>query len=311
MNSGHESSLSGRRDFLKKLSLGLGAAAFSSPVFANAPASKMFFKISLAEWSLHRSLRAGKLDNLDFPWYAKQKFGIDAVEYVNQFFADKASDKEYLSELKTRAKDNGVKNLLIMIDNEGSLGHLDAAKRNQAVENHYKWVEAAEYLGCHSIRVNAAGQGTKEEVMNAVVESLSKLAQFAKDYKINVLVENHGGYSSDGEWLATTIGKVGMKNCGTLPDFGNFKIDRQAGLEYDKYKGVQELMPYAKGVSAKCYDFEDGRETTIDFEKMLQIVKQAGYKGYVGIEYEGNRLSEDEGIIACKKLLMEVGGKLK
>lgn len=297
---------SGRREFIKKLSL-VGAAAFTSSAFTNLPSKKMFFDISLAEWSLHRTIRAGKLDNLDFPWYAKQKFGIEAVEYVNQFFADKAKDRDYLSELKTRAKDNGVKNVLIMIDGEGSLGDKDNSKRIQAVENHYKWVEAAKYLGCHSIRVNAAGQGTREEVMNQVVESLRTLSEFAKEYGINVIVENHGGYSSDGQWLSTAIGKVGMKNCGTLPDFGNFRIDRNAGIEYDKYKGVQELMPYAKGVSAKCYDFADGRETTIDFEKMLQIVKQAGYKGYIGIEYEGSRLSEDEGIQACKNLLMELG----
>lgn len=308
----HEDFLSGtgRRDFLKKLSLGIGAAAFASPAFSFSPSAKMFFNISLAEWSLHKTLRAGKLDNLDFPWYAKQKFGIEAVEYVNQFFADKAKDMDYLGELKTRTKDLGVRNVLIMIDGEGSLGDKDGVKRNQAIENHYKWVEAAEFLGCHSIRVNAAGQGTREEVKDAVVESLGKLSLFANDYKINVLVENHGGYSSDGEWLSSTIQKVGLKNCGTLPDFGNFRIDRQAGLEYDKYKGVKELMPYAKGVSAKCYDFEDGKESTIDYEKMLQIVKQAGYKGYIGIEYEGSRLSEDEGIRACKNLLLEIGNAM-
>lgn len=301
-----------RRNFIKQLSLSLGAMAISPTLMAHSQHNtKMFFDISLAQWSLHRKIREGNLDNLDFAWYSKNKFGIEAVEYVNQFFADKANDKSYLSEMKTRAKDNGVKNLLIMIDREGDLGVADATKRKQAVENHYKWVEAAKFLDCHSIRVNAGGQGSKEELMKAVVESLHTLSEFAADYKINVLVENHGGYSSDGAWLAETIKKVGLKNCGTLPDFGNFVVDRSNDIEYDKYQGVKELMPFAKGVSAKCYDFaDDGSETTIDFEKMLKIVKEAKYKGYIGIEYEGNRLSEDEGIIACKKLLMDIGSKI-
>ena len=301
-----------RRNFIKQFSLSLGAMAVSPSLMAHSEYNaKMFFDISLAQWSLHRKIREGNLDNLDFAWYSKNKFGIEAVEYVNQFFGDKANDKSYLSEMKTRAKDNGVKNLLIMIDREGDLGDADANKRKQAVENHYKWVEAAKFLGCHSIRVNAGGEGSKEELMKAVVESLRTLSEFAADYKINVLVENHGGYSSDGAWLAETINKVGLKNCGTLPDFGNFVVDRSNDIEYDKYQGVKELMPFAKGVSAKCYDFsDDGRETTIDFEKMLKIVKEAKYKGYIGIEYEGNRMSEDEGIMACKKLLMDIGSKL-
>ena len=301
-----------RRNFIKQFSLSLGAMAVSPSLMAHSEYNaKMFFDISLAQWSLHRKIREGNLDNLDFAWYSKNKFGIEAVEYVNQFFGDKANDKSYLSEMKTRAKDNGVKNLLIMIDREGDLGDADANKRKQAVENHYKWVEAAKFLGCHSIRVNAGGEGSKEELMKAVVESLRTLSEFAADYKINVLVENHGGYSSDGAWLAETINKVGLKNCGTLPDFGNFVVDRSNDIEYDKYQGVKELMPFAKGVSAKCYDFsDDGRETSIDFVKMLKIVKEAKYKGYIGIEYEGNRMSEDEGIMACKKLLMDIGSKL-
>lgn len=287
----------------------MGSVAFGAQTLAYG-APKTFFEISLAEWSLHRTLRSGKLDNLGFPRYAKEQFGIEAVEYVNQFFADKAKDKNYLSDLKTRAADAGVKSLLIMIDNEGELGAADKAKRKQAVENHYKWVEAAQFLGCHSIRVNAAGSGTKEAVMEAAVEGLGSLAEFAKDYDINVLVENHGGYSSDGQWLSTVMSKINKDNCGALPDFGNFVIDRSKNIVYDKYQGVKELMPYAKAVSAKCYDFENGQETTIDFERMMRIVKDAGYTGYVGIEYEGNRLSEDEGIKACKELLVKLRKKL-
>ncbi len=269
-----------------------------------------FFEISLAEWSLHKKLFANKLDNLDFAQKAKKDFGIDNIEYVNQFFKDKANDKTYLKELNMRANDIGVRQLLIMIDGEGGLGDTDEGKRAQAVENHYKWVEAAQYLGCHSIRVNAYGEGPATAVQGAAIKSLAKLSTFAKDYDLNVIVENHGGYSSDGQWLSYIMAQVGMDNCGTLPDFGNFCIrrsDEGCTEEYDRYKGVRELMPYAKAVSAKTNDFdEDGNEIHTDFVKMMKIVRDAGFKGYVGIEYEGSDLPEDKGILASKQLLEKV-----
>ena len=261
------------------------------------------FKISLAQWSLHRRLsgqQEPKLDNLDF---AKETrgFGIEAVEYVNQFFMDKAKDKKYLAEMKKRAKDNGVKSLLIMCDNEGNLGDPKAGQRTQAVENHYKWVEAAKFLGCHSIRVNARSTGTYEQQMKLAADGLSRLSEFAADYKINVIVENHGGLSSNGAWLADVIKKVGLPNCGTLPDFGNFPP------ETDRYEAVGMLMPYAKAVSAKSHDFdEEGNETKIDYCRMMNIVLSAGYHGYVGIEYEGTRLCENDGVRATKRLLEKI-----
>ncbi len=261
------------------------------------------FKISLAQWSLHRRLRGQqepKLDNLDF---AKETshLGIESVEYVNQFFMDKAKDTKYLAEMKKRAKDNGVKSLLIMCDREGNLGEPDSERRTQAVENHYKWVDAAKFLGCHSIRVNARSSGTYEEQMKLAADGLSRLSEFATDYKINVIVENHGGLSSNGKWLASVIEKVNLPNCGTLPDFGNFPP------EIDRYEAVKMLMPYAKAVSAKSYDFdEEGNETKIDYYRMMDIVLAAGYHGYAGIEYEGKRLSENDGILATKRLLEKI-----
>jgi len=281
--------------------------------------SDMFFKISLAEWSLHKMLNANELTNLDFPSFAKNEFDISAIEYVNQFFKDKAQDQEYLRELKTRCSDLGTTSLLIMVDNEGNLGDTDKGKRSTAVDNHKKWVEAAQFLGCHSIRVNAAGSGSREEVAAAASEGLRTLSEFAIDYGINVIVENHGGYSSDGQWLASVIADTGMNNCGTLPDFGNFCIQRERKPEggsicveaYDRYKGVEELMPYAKGVSAKSYDFdENGNCIETDYEKMLAIVKASGYIGYIGIEYEGSTLSEVDGIKATKALLERVGASI-
>jgi len=276
--------------------------------------SDLFFDISLAEWSLHRTLFDGELDHLDFPATAKNKFGITAVEYVNQFFKDKAKDTSYLDEMNTRCDDLGVDQVLIMIDGEGALAASDEKKRNEAVENHYKWVEAAKHLGCHSIRVNARGNGSPEEQKQAAVAGLGKLATFAKDFDIGVIVENHGGLSSNGAWLAGVMKEVNMDNCGTLPDLGNFCIERGENgcvKDYDPYKGVQEMMPYAKGVSAKTHAFnEQGMETTIDYTKMLQIVKDAGYTGPIGIEYEGSELSEPEGIKATKELLIAVGKEL-
>jgi sugar phosphate isomerase/epimerase len=262
------------------------------------------FKISLAQWSLNKALFGKKLDNLDFAKTAKEDYGIDAIEFVNQFFKDKAKDEKYLAELKKRADDLGVKMLLIMCDDEGALGDKDEAKRTKAVENHYKWVDAAKYLGCHSIRVNAPSVKDFEEAKKLAADGLRRLSEYAAKVQLNVIVENHGGLSSNGKWLSETIKSVGLKNCGTLPDFGNFH-------DYDRYQGVTETMPFAKAVSAKSHDFDaDGNETHTDYFKMMKIVLDAGYHGYCGIEYEGGKLSEPEGIKATKKLLERVREKL-
>lgn len=292
-----------RREFLKTTAAASAALSLGLAGRVWAADEQPPFKISLAEWSFHKAIFDGKMDHLDFAKTAKRDFGIEAVEYVNQFWKDKAKDEKYLAEMKKRAADEGVKSVLIMIDGEGALGDADEAKRKQAVENHYKWVEAAKYLGCHSIRVNAASSGSYEEQLKRATDGLRRLSEFAAKHDLNVIVENHGGLSSNGKWLASVIKAVELKNCGTLPDFGNFG-------DYDRYQGVKELMPYAKGVSAKSHDFDDeGNETHTDYYKMLDIVLDAGYHGYVGIEYEGSKLSEPEGVRATKKLLERVREK--
>lgn len=301
-----------RRDFIRQLGVGALAAAPLTQVLAGTVAKKPFFEISLAEWSLHKALFAKKITNLDFPEIARKEFDISIVEYVNQFFKDKAKDTKYLNELLQRCKDNGVKNNLIMIDGEGGLGELDDKTRQKAVENHYQWVEAAKYLGCKTIRVNAFGKGTEAEVAKAAVDGLSKLGEFAATMKINVIVENHGGYSSNGQWLSGVMKQVGMKNVGTLPDLGNFCLERKPGSsecvkEYDRYKGTQELMPYAKGVSAKTYDFApNGDVIETDYMRIFKIIKDSGFKGIVGIEYEGSKVDEYEGIRKTKAILEKV-----
>jgi L-ribulose-5-phosphate 3-epimerase len=301
-----------RRAFLASSAIAAGAVAAGPlrPLVAlesqpgAAVAKEPPFKISLAEWSLHRTLFSGKLDNLDFPRTAKQKFGIEAVEYVNAFFKDKAKDADYLADLAKRAEDEGVTNLLIMCDGLGNLGDPDGKARTQAIEKHYPWVEAAKRLGCHSIRVNAGSKGSFEEQQKLAADGLSRLAEFAGQLSMNVIVENHGGLSSNGEWLAGVMKTVNRPNCGTLPDFGNFH-------DYDRYRGVEELMPFAKGVSAKSHEFDaDGNEVRTDYARMMKIVLAAGFRGWVGIEYEGKGLAEPEGIEATKKLLERVRDEL-
>lgn len=266
----------------------------------NSLAQEPRFKISLAEWSLNRSLFKKTITNMDFPRIAKETYGLDAVEYVSTFFRQQAEDMEYLTKLKNECEKYGVKSLLIMVDGEGSLADTSLAARTKAVENHYKWVKAAKFLGCHSIRVNAAGRGTMGQMQAAAIDGLSRLSAYAADYGINVIVENHGGNSSIGKWLAEIMKAVNKPNCGTLPDLGNF-------YEYDRYKGVAELMPFAKGVSAKTHDFdENGNETQIDYVKMMKIISDSGFRGYIDVEYEGSKLSEDEGIKATIALLKKV-----
>jgi sugar phosphate isomerase/epimerase len=309
-----------RRTFIKSTGMAAvaasaGQAAFAqgkssiSPSRATAGEDELFFKISLAEWSFNEEIKGGELDNLDFPAYAKDKFDIHAVEYVDQFFP--SADKAYAKELLKRTGDIGVKNVLIMIDTAGSLGLSDEKARKEAVEKHYQWVECAQILGCHSIRVNARGAegASAEEVAYHTTRSLRTLSQFAADFGINVIVENHGGWSSRASWLVDVIHRTGMVNCGVLPDFGNFAVDSEEGGEtYDLYLGVKELMPLAKGVSAKSRNFDqNGDEADKDYYRLMQIVKDAGYRGYVGIEYEGTELGPDEGIMATKKLLIKAG----
>lgn len=290
-----------RRQFLVTTAVAIPAIADAWP---QRKPSKELYRISLAQWSLHRALQKKELDNLDFASLTKEKFGIEAVEYVNQFFRDKAKDAAYLAEMNKRAKDAGVYQHLIMVDGEGRLGDPDAAKRKAAVENHHKWAEAAKTLGCAMIRVNAASTGSFEEQQKLAADGLRQLTEFADTLGISVVVENHGGLSSNGQWLAGVMKIVGHPRCGTLPDFGNF-------YEYDRYQGVADLMPFAKAVSAKSYDFDaKGDEAKIDYRRMMKIVKDAGYRGWVGIEYEGTTMPEHDGVMATKKLLETIRKEL-
>lgn len=288
-----------RRSFLKH-SLLTSGALLTTNILAEAQHPNL--KISLAQWSLHRALQEKKIDNFDFPGIAKNTYGIDTVEYVNQFF--KSAETSYLTELLKRSNDAGVTNHLIMIDEEGFLARPGDKERLISVDNHKKWIEAAKYIGCATVRVNLHGDGTTADKKVASIDSLSRLGEFAKPLGINVVVENHGSDSSKGDWLVEVMKGVNKPNVGLLPDFGNFCISHpwgstQEGCEtaYDRYKGIKEMLPYAKGVSAKSYDFNAaGEQPLMDYKKLLDIVKASGFKGYIGIEFEGINQSEDSGI---------------
>jgi len=271
-------------------------------------------KISLAQWSLHRQLIDGNLNPVDFASIAINTYDINAVEYVNQFYTDSAENETFWISMKERADTAGVQSLLIMVDDEGDLGVASDTERRKAVENHFKWVNAAKLMGCHSIRVNAFGETDKGAYRNAIVDSMGQLSDYAAGENINIIIENHGLYSSDGKLISEIVQEVDKPNFGTFPDFGNWCLSAKWGStqgecieEYDRYQGVSEFLPYAKAVSAKAYNFNaQGEDTKIDYYKMLRIVKESGYKGYIGIEYEGEILSEHEGIIITKALIEKV-----
>ncbi|UCD60888.1 MAG: TIM barrel protein [Flavobacteriaceae bacterium] len=311
-----------RRSFVKKTVL--GSAALMSPftgVFAlNSGLKSSSPNISLAQWSLNRAFFKGELNAVDFPEIAKNSFGINAVEYVNAFYKEHGAKEKFWNQLKRRANDAGVKNLLIMVDDEGELGNPDNKERTQAIENHYKWINAAKLLGCHSIRVNAFGQGNKSTLKNSLVEGLGRLSDHGARENINVLIENHGLHTSDAKFIISIIKEVNHPNLGTLPDFGNWCLNAKWGSTqnnkcaemYDPYRGVSEFLPYAKGVSAKSYNFDsNGDETFLDYGRLLKIVKDSGFNGFIGIEYEGEKLSEPEGIKATRALIEKVWHNLE
>ena len=300
-----------RRTFLK---IGVGTASglsmFPLSIIITSRGDQheqLPFKISLAEWSLNRTLRAGKMTNLDFPRVAKQDFGIDCIEFVDQFFADKATEMDYLNELKKRAQGEGVKMGLIMIDTTGDLGAASKENRDKAVEKTFAWIDAAQHLGCSTVRINARGPQNAEELRSHMVESCTRLADHAAERNINVAIENHGGLSSNPEWLVSVMQAVNKPNFGTLPDFGNFSS------EVNRYDAVEMFMPYAKAVSAKSMRFTpEGLVEETDYFRMMRIVRDGGYRGYVGIESSpGKQEAEAEAIRKTRDLLIKIRDRQK
>ena len=311
--------MSTRRTFIKKSAFVTAAlAALPNTSIANLMTNPQDsdLKISLAQWSLHRALEKGEIKAVDFAQIAKKEYDISAVEYVNQFYVDMANSSKFWSQMKQRADNEGVESLLIMVDNEGELGYPGNSERKTAVENHYKWIDAAKLLGCNSIRVNAFGKGTKRELHSALIDGLGSLAEYGEKLNINVLVENHGLHTSDGKFIVSVLQQIDNPFLGTLPDFGNWCLTAEWGSTeeskncekiYPHEEGVADFLPFAKGVSAKSYNFDsDGKETYLDYPGLLKMVKESGFDGHIGIEYEGENMSEPDGIRATKALLEKV-----
>ena len=269
---------------------------------------------------MHNAIKKGDLNPYDFAAKAKE-LGFEGIEYVDQLYKDltraknkNSALKQFIAQSNAQAKAHGVENVLIMIDGEGDLAVPSVSKRNKAIENHKTWVEVAAAMGCHSIRINLFGERDEQAWKAQSAESMRKLGEFAAPYKVNIIVENHGYLSSNAALVMEMLEEVNQPNCGTLPDFGNFCLERKDGErwgancveEYDRYKGIKELMPRAFAVSAKSHDFDaQGNETNTDYLRMLKLVKSAGYNGFIGVEYEGSDLSEVDGILATKNLLLE------
>ncbi|MBN9662811.1 MAG: sugar phosphate isomerase/epimerase [Acidobacteria bacterium] len=263
------------------------------------------FKVSLAEWSIHKAIQQGKLTNLDFPRIAKEN-NCEGLEFVNTLWGSPTAG--YIARLKRRMSDTGTKPVLIMVDDEGMMGHSDKAQRMKAVKNHHKWVDAAAEVGCHSIRTNMYPEKQPttpaeiEAFLGYCAESFSALCGYARTANINIIIENHGGISSNPDVVLSLMKKVSQPNFGTLPDFGNFP------KEIDRYDAVTKLMTYAKGASFKChFDGPNGTEELYDIPKMLKIVEASKYSGYIGIEFEGSKLDELEGIKLGRKALLDYG----
>ncbi len=289
------------------------------------PAEAPFLKLSLAQWSFNKSFRSGNVSPYEFAKLASG-LGFEGLEYVNQLYTDVMDSDDKPTAIQAFVEKNNalaaqykLKNVLIMVDNEGDLSTSDEKNRLEAIENHKLWIEAAHKMGCGSIRLNLHGEEDKELWIKNSISSLRTLSEYAEPLNVNLIVENHGGNSSNANLLMKVINQVGYGNCGTLPDFGNFCLSKNWGSlkenkcdnPYDPYLGVSEMMPKAFGVSAKAYDFDaEGNETILDYQKLLSIVKKAGYKGFIGVEYEGEHLSEEEGIIATKKLIEKTVSKL-
>jgi len=300
-----------RRVFIRKTVMGT-TALVTLPAMGCNPGRKEL-QISLAQWSLHRNFDDGTLDPADFATIAMEKYDIHAVEYVNNFYRDRVADETFWNQMKRRSSDAGVKNMVMMVDDEGDLGTADKQERMQSVENHYKWVHAANLLGCRTMRVNAFGDPDREIYRASIMDAMARLADYAAQSELNIAIENHGLFSSDAGLIAGIIKEVNRPNFGSLPDFGNWCLSAKWGTTqgecdrvYDRYKGVAELLPYAKAVSAKSYNFnEQGEDRKIDYYRMMKMVKESDYNGYIGVEYEGEEKSEHDGILLTKELMIK------
>ena len=326
--------INSRRKFLKNTFSVFSTTLLAPNLFAKK-IDKSKMDIGLQMYSFAPLIMQGKFDLLGFPDLVKNTYGINGAEYWSIPFMGRENDRDFLNDLKRRSDDNGVDNLIILVDDIDiktmqsgpSLASSNKNDRDTAIDYHKKWVDVAKNIGCHSIRINLRSEEENDQkILENSSESISKLIEFSKQDIISIVIENHGGITGDADWLVSLMKNVDSKHLGTLPDFGTYNFCIKRGNlnfqslsencedQYDKYLGVKKLMPYAKGVSAKSHEFDkDGEELSTNYSRMIKIISESNYKGYITIEYEGamkgmfggegTYLSPHEGILATKKLI--------
>ncbi len=283
-----------RRNFIEK-SLVAGAAAAITPsvigseLFGSTP-RLIKDDISLAQWALVDEVKSGKWKTLDFAKIARNDFGLNGIEFVNTLF--EVTTEGYLKKLRKNADDNGVTMVLIMVDDEGDGCGATKEERNQFAINHRKWIDAAAYLGCKSIRTNCRGpeNADKAEALKWAAESYNMLLEYAVPAKISVLIENHGGVSNDADWMVSLMKEVDNLYFGTYPDW------RRPADNFDNVDYLKKMLPFAGGMS---YRNQPTEELTA---KMIKLAKDSGYRGWYGIESSG-REEIKKGIELLKKYL--------
>jgi L-ribulose-5-phosphate 3-epimerase len=283
-----------RRGFFEK-SILLGAAGLLTPsLFAwqNKKSDPLRIPkngISLAQWALVEEVRAGKWKTLDFPRIAREDFGIDGIEFVNTLF-ESPTTMNYLNTMKKNAADHGVTCVLIMCDAEGDACAPTKETRRQFEINHRKWIDAAQYLGCHSIRINCIGPKNvnKEEALKWSAETCSMMMEYAIPAGISVLIENHGGVSNDADFMVALMKEVNSRYLGILPDW------RQPGGDFDNVEFLRKTLPYAGGMSFRNQPTE---ELTA---RMIKLAHETGFRGWYGIESSGR-----EAVKISKQLLLK------
>jgi len=287
-----------RRSFLRHAALGGAAVTFTPSLFAIARDDPNRFQVGIQEYTFHRWI-GRKLDHLDYPALCKEKLGITHIEYWNRPFGGKHTDKKYVGELVKRTTGEGMKNVLILVDAKNQLDDANKDQRDKAVDEHKGWIDCAAQLGCDAVRVNCRSGGNPEANLKNAGDGVGRLCDYAKDTKVKVVIEPHGGHSQNPDWLLKAMKALDRTNAGILPDFNNFG-------RYDRYDAVTKTLPFAPAVCAKALKFDDkGNETRTDYFRMLKIVYDSDFSGVITIEFEGGGIDPIEGSLMTKKLILK------
>ena len=289
---------SSRRHFIQGLGTGALAMALNSSLTGKEKKTVDRFHIGIQEYTFNRWLKSGKLNHLDYPALVKKELGISYVEYWNRPFDGKHTDPAYVGELAKCTRNEGIQNVLILVDEKHELDHADKLERDKSIDLHKAWIDCAEQLGCLAIRVNCRMGGDPKDNLNRAVDGVGRLCEYAKDTSVKVVIEPHGRNSQDPDWLVSVMNALNHSHAGLLPDFNNFG-------KYDRYDAVKKTLPFAPAVCAKALKFDkEGNESNTDFERMLKIVHDSEYSGVISIEFEGHDIDPITGSRMTKELIL-------